>query len=112
MIITNHCFWEHNADDTLLWSVTFPGAYARGKNLDEAIEKITDLLRNTKISMDEIGKLFEVSQGTITRINTGKVYKRNIDYPIRKNKPVSTMAGQAASRDTINTCLCFRKRST
>ena len=64
----------------------------RGRKLDdEAVEKITDLLRNTKISMDEIGKLFEVSQGAITGINTGKSHKRNIDYPIRKNKPVSTI---------------------
>ena len=64
----------------------------RGRKLDdEAVEKITDLLRNTKISMDEIGKLFEVSQGAITGINTGKAHKRNIDYPIRKNKPVSTI---------------------
>lgn len=46
MSITNHCFWEHNADDTLLWSVTFPGAYARGKNLDEAIEKMPDDIKS------------------------------------------------------------------
>lgn len=37
--------------------------------------------------------------------------KTKIGLILFENKPVSTMAGQAASRDTINTCLCFRKRS-
>lgn len=34
------CFWEHNGDDTLLYSTDFPGAYARGKSLEAARSKM------------------------------------------------------------------------
>lgn len=37
-----NCFWEHNGDDTILYSVDFPGAYARGNSLDAAINKMPD----------------------------------------------------------------------
>lgn len=36
------CFWEHNGDDTLLYSIDFPGAYTRGNSLDTAKEKMCD----------------------------------------------------------------------
>lgn len=35
------CIWEHNGDDTLLYARDFPGAYCRGKNLEEASSKLT-----------------------------------------------------------------------
>lgn len=34
------CIWEHNGDDTILYLDTFPGAFARGRNLKEALAKI------------------------------------------------------------------------
>ena len=34
------CVWEHNGDDTLLYVENFPGAYARGASLDEAMGKL------------------------------------------------------------------------
>ena len=34
------CVWEHNGDDTLLYSVDCVGAYARGENLAVAAEKM------------------------------------------------------------------------
>lgn len=34
------CFWEHNGNDTLLYSTNLIGVYARGKNKDEAMGKI------------------------------------------------------------------------
>ena len=34
------CVWEHNGDDTLLYSVDCPGAYARGNNLESALVKM------------------------------------------------------------------------
>ena len=34
--------WEHNGDDTLLYSEECIGAFTRGKSLEEAIEKIPD----------------------------------------------------------------------
>lgn len=34
------CFWEHNGDDTMLYSIDFSGAYARGKSLDTAKSKM------------------------------------------------------------------------
>lgn len=34
------CVWEHNDDDTLLYSLEYVGAYTRGKSLDEAMAKM------------------------------------------------------------------------
>ncbi len=34
------CVWEHNGDDTLLYAVHAPGAYARGRSLGEALAKL------------------------------------------------------------------------
>lgn len=34
------CVWEHNGDDTLLYAANLPGAYARGENLEIAMEKM------------------------------------------------------------------------
>ena len=34
------CVWEHNGDDTLLYAVNYPGAFARGCSLQEAMEKM------------------------------------------------------------------------
>ena len=35
-----HCFWEHNGDDTLLYSVDYLGAYTRGSSLETAKAKM------------------------------------------------------------------------
>ena len=40
--MTIDCIWEHNGSDTLLYSVDFVGAYARGKSLAEAEAKMAD----------------------------------------------------------------------
>ncbi len=34
------CAWEHNGNDTLLYAVNLPGAYARGINIETAMEKM------------------------------------------------------------------------
>lgn len=34
------CVWEHNGNDTLLYAVNLPGAYTRGENKEDAIEKM------------------------------------------------------------------------
>ena len=34
------CVWEHNGNDTLLYSTDYIGAYTRGKNLEEALQKM------------------------------------------------------------------------
>ena len=34
------CIWEHNGNDTLLYSAEYIGASTRGKNLDTAIAKM------------------------------------------------------------------------
>ena len=38
--MTEKYVWEHNGNDTLLWSVVHVGAYTRGKTLDEAKAKV------------------------------------------------------------------------
>ena len=34
------CVWEHNGDDTLMYAVDYPGAYARGASFEEAAAKL------------------------------------------------------------------------
>ena len=34
------CVWEHNGNDTLLYAVNLPGAYARGESKEIAMEKM------------------------------------------------------------------------
>ena len=34
------CVWEHNGEDTLLYAIDYPGAYARGRSLQEAEKKM------------------------------------------------------------------------
>jgi len=36
------CVWEHNGEDTLLYSVDYIGAYTRGENLEAAIGKMQE----------------------------------------------------------------------
>ena len=36
------CVWEHRGDDTILWAMDCPGAFARGANLPEALKKLPD----------------------------------------------------------------------
>ena len=35
-----NCVWEHNGDDTLLYTTDYVGAYARGENLEAAMAKM------------------------------------------------------------------------
>ena len=37
-----NCAWEHNGDSTLLYAVEQVGAYARGRSLTEALDKLPD----------------------------------------------------------------------
>lgn len=54
------------------------------------IDGITYLLNNTDLSNFEIGKLYNVSDQTISDINTGRIWKRdNITYPIRNRKIIN-----------------------
>ena len=38
--MANHCVWEHNGGDTLLYSTDFVGAYTRGETLEAAEVKM------------------------------------------------------------------------
>lgn len=40
------CVWEHNGDDTLLYAMDEPGAYARGATLEEAQTKMPAEIRS------------------------------------------------------------------
>lgn len=37
---TIRCHWEHRGEDTILWAMDYPGAFARGASLQEAMEKL------------------------------------------------------------------------
>ena len=40
------CLWEHNGDDTLLYSTDFLGAYTRGETLEAALAKMPKEIRS------------------------------------------------------------------
>ena len=40
------CVWEHRGGDTILWAVDYPGAFARGASLAEALEKLPGDLKD------------------------------------------------------------------
>lgn len=35
-----NCIWEHNGSDSLLYAAEFPGAFARGPNLESVLQKM------------------------------------------------------------------------
>lgn len=43
--MTVNCVWEHNSDDTLLYSADYIGAFTRGENLAAAMAKMIDEIR-------------------------------------------------------------------
>ncbi len=43
---TVRCHWEHKGEDTILWAVDYPGAFARGASLAEVLEKLPKDLRD------------------------------------------------------------------
>ena len=52
---------------------------------EKEVEEIKRLLIETSLSYSEIGKLFNVTKGTIYHINSGRTFvDKNIKYPIRK----------------------------
>lgn len=55
------CAWEHNGDDTLLYAVNCPGAYARGASREQAVEKLPEELRSyLRWSGDACPETFEI----------------------------------------------------
>ena len=87
------------------------GALHYDKNKNYPIRKLNTTQMKAKVvqemlmqgkSNNEIILRTKVSQNTINRINRGEThYNQLLQYPLRK--PVSTIAGQAASRDAIGT---------
>lgn len=52
---------------------------------NEEISDIENLLQNTKLSQQEIANKYNISQKTVSNINTGKYYENlNLSYPLRK----------------------------
>ena len=41
-----HCIWEHKGEDTILWAADYPGAFARGASLSEALAKLPEDLKD------------------------------------------------------------------
>ena len=39
------CIWEHKGEDTILWAADYPGAFARGAGLSEALAKLPEDLK-------------------------------------------------------------------
>lgn len=66
-------------------SLKYPLRPSERELLNKKVDKVIELLLNTKLTQKEIGQLVGWNRSAITMINIGKNYKReNIDYPIRK----------------------------
>lgn len=54
------------------------------------IEEIKEILKNNEVSMIEIGKMYGISDQTVSDINNGRIwFDDRYDYPIRKKKKKS-----------------------
>ncbi len=55
------CVWEHNGDDTLLCAIDFPGAFARGEDLETAKGKMPGEIRAycawLSLDVDTVGEV-------------------------------------------------------
>ena len=52
---------------------------------EEEVKEIKRLLAETSISYSKIGKIFNVTKGTIYHINSGRTFvDKNMEYPIRR----------------------------
>ena len=43
------CVWEHKGEDTILWPESYPGAFARGASLSEALAKLPAELKDWSV---------------------------------------------------------------
>ena len=81
-----------------------PGGYcAIGTKLSlDDVKDITDLLRNTNTSNKDIAELYGVTTSLISGINTGRMWKRDIDYPIRQTPWVGVVLDGTMVEQIIN----------
>lgn len=57
----------------------------------QQVEEITELLKTNQYNNIDIAKMYDVSENTISGINTGYYWKRdNISYPVKKSAIVHT----------------------
>lgn len=55
------CVWEHNGNDTLLYSSTFAGAFTRGETKEIAMEKMEDEIKSfLRWKNERIDETFEI----------------------------------------------------
>ena len=80
-----------------------PGGYcAIGTKLSiDDVEDITNLLRNTNMINSDIADLYGVTPTLISGINTGKRWKRDIDYPIRSTTWVGVVLDNESVKQIV-----------
>ena len=83
------------------------------KITEEILHKIDGYLMNTKLHMREIAEIFDVSEEMIQGINTGRHWRRDINYPIRngQEKQISYCVdcGKEIDRKAIRCWDCYCK---
>lgn len=73
------CCWEHNGDDTLLYAVNLPGAYTRGRNQNEALEKMT---QEAASYLAWLGRTDTVEQITVCQEKASALEIRDADSDV------------------------------
>lgn len=79
------------------------------------VMEITDILKNSELSMQEIADKYGVSYEMIQGINTGRHWNRNIKYPIRKHSKMIYRCSECGEIITAKYDLCVacaRKKRT
>lgn len=69
------------------YNQTLGSSYPHFQKLSkENLEEISNLLKNTIKTNEEIAIIFNISDEIVSGINTGRYHRRDIDYPIRNQK--------------------------
>lgn len=54
------CIWEHNGNDSMLYSIKYPGAFTRGKTKEEVLQKMPlEIMSYLKWKEDKLTDCFE-----------------------------------------------------
>lgn len=80
------------------------GGYASvGWKLSKSdVEEIMSLLKNTSVPNKTIAERYRISENLVCSINTGKSWKTDIDYPIRKGNRNDLRLSQLKVDEIIN----------
>jgi len=80
------CVWEHNGEDTLLYSDNFPGAFTRGQSMTIALSKMQQEIKAYLRWAGEDADNSELSETEIVQEKSSELDIRNADSDVLFDK--------------------------